>query len=228
MSTLPGFNEALNPSMHHTVDGELKTPDALIYHPPSGFYPATFFDDGSPAQPEGLEYRCMWPSENDAEDSEWKHMFMTNSEDETEASEHITQELPYLKREICKARRRKGIPFPDIMAKMTPALIPEDHDENGVASYFDAAHRIEKNFLASGRHEPCEEEVATLKCLEIYRKAKKQNTAKVEDGVIWISCALYTTAYVERIRVKPSKRPEPEPEPEVDPATVANATLDQE
>ena len=63
-------------------DGELKTPEALIYRPPGGTYPAMDFPDGTPAYPAGNTYRCLWPSENDDEDPEWKKMFMTDSEED--------------------------------------------------------------------------------------------------------------------------------------------------
>ena len=222
-------------SLHFDKDGELKTPEALIYRPPGGTYPAMDFPDGTPAYPAGNPYRCLWPSENDDEDPEWKKMFMTDSEDDSEPIEAITQELPYLKREIVKPRRRKGEPFCDVMKRMDDGLIPEDY-EKGIPSYFDAAHRIEKNYHArierGSKFGIAPVEQAALKCLEIFRKVKKQDTSKVEDAIIWVTCALYTTAYVEDIRVKPKSEPRQnkgDPDfPTADPATVADATLEQE
>ena len=55
-------------SLHFDKDGELKTPEALIYRPPGGTYPAAEFPDGTPAYAAGNAYRCLWPSENDDED----------------------------------------------------------------------------------------------------------------------------------------------------------------
>lgn len=40
-------------SLHFDKDGELKTPDALIYKPPGGTYPAMQFPDGTEAYPAG-------------------------------------------------------------------------------------------------------------------------------------------------------------------------------
>ena len=222
-------------SLHFDKDGELKTPEALIYRPPGGTYPAAEFPDGTPAYAAGNAYRCLWPSENDDEDPEWKRMFMTDTEDDEPPIEMVTQQIPYLKREMVKPRKRKGEAFCDVMKRMTDGLIPEDF-EKGIPSYFDAAHRMEKNYLArmarGSKFAATDVELAMLKCLEIFRKVKKQDKSGVEDGIIWISCALYTTAYVDDVRVKPKGAPrktraDPDFVP-ADPATVENATLEQE
>ena len=212
------FLAPLDRSKHFDEHGEQKIPDDLIWRPEGGLYP-----DGKP-------YRCLWPSANDDEDPDWHRMFYTDSEDESEPVVMITQEVPFRKREWVKPRRRKGEAFCDVMYKMAPALIPEDMTD-GLPNYFNAARRLEEGYKARGGGAAAAArapEAAALKCLEIFRKVAARDTSGVSEEVVWLSCVLYTTAYVDDVRVpKPAGGAAAAAAAAPD-LSVPGATLDQE
>ena len=141
----------------------------------------------------------------ETDDPHWERMFMNDSEDDTELKEMVTQQYPYLKREMVRTKKRKGTAFVELLVAMQPLMIPEDNNK-----YRDACFRIEKDYNErSGGCGPTEGEEAAMMCLKIYRQVLEADKGpggkelRTNEDSCWLSCVFYTTAYVEDVRVTP-------------------------
>lgn len=149
-----------------------------------------------------LHYKEAQKDTND--DPWWDRMFMTDSEDDTEKMEMVTQMYPYLKREEIRTKKRKGEAFASLVKKYWPLLVPEDRND-----FRKGAERIEKEYHARGGSGPTEGEAAAMMALKIFRRVMEADKGpggtelRTSEDACWLSCVYYTTAYVEDVRVTP-------------------------
>ena len=151
-----------------------------------------------------LHYKKKMAEPEGGDDPNWERMFMTESEDDSIKKEYVTQQYPYLKREMIRLRKKKGENFTSLVLRYQPLLVPEDNND-----FRKGAYRIQKEYAERGGCGPTEAEDAALSAIAVYEQVMDADKGpggtklRTSEDACWAKCVNYTTAYVEDVRVTP-------------------------